>query len=85
MIKFQGSVKGMVLVAAAVLASTASLAAHAQARVVTARATVTAALPAVVSSRGTPAVGRPGSRPTPPAPVVVQPPCKRGGPGITPC
>lgn len=84
MIKFQGSVKGMVLVAAAVLASTASLAAHAQARVVTARATVTAALPAVVSSRG-PAVTRPGSRPTPPAPVVVQPPCKRGGPGITPC
>lgn len=25
------------------------------------------------------------ARPNPPAPVIVTPPCQRGGPGITPC
>jgi hypothetical protein len=28
---------------------------------------------------------RPQVNPHPPRPVVVVPPCKRGGPGITPC
>jgi glucose dehydrogenase len=35
--------------------------------------------------RGQPKAERPGRPPYPPRPVVVVPPCKRGGPGITPC
>ena len=30
-------------------------------------------------------VARAPIRATPPPPIVVVPPCKRGGPGITPC
>lgn len=37
------------------------------------------------SGRGHPKAERPGRPPHPPRPVVVVPPCKRGGPGITPC
>lgn len=35
--------------------------------------------------RGRPPVVRPPIQPHPPHPVIVVPPCKRGGPGITPC
>lgn len=35
--------------------------------------------------RGRPPVIRPPIHPHPPHPVIVVPPCKRGGPGITPC
>lgn len=35
--------------------------------------------------RGRPPVTRPPIHPHPPHPVIVVPPCKRGGPGITPC
>lgn len=35
--------------------------------------------------RGRPPVVRPPIRPHPPGPIIVVPPCKRGGPGITPC
>lgn len=35
--------------------------------------------------RGRPPTIRPPIHPHPPHPVVVVPPCKRGGPGITPC
>ena len=35
--------------------------------------------------RGRPPVVRPPIHPHPPRPVIVVPPCKRGGPGITPC
>ena len=40
--------------------------------------------PRGLGPRGTPVV-RPPIRVTPPRPVIVVPPCKRGGPGITPC
>lgn len=73
MIKFQGSMKGLVLVAVATIASMASVAAHAQRVVPTA------------GGRGGTVQPRPPVRVTPPPPVVVVPPCKRGGPGITPC
>lgn len=35
--------------------------------------------------RGRPPMIRPPIHPHPPPPVIVVPPCKRGGPGITPC
>jgi len=35
--------------------------------------------------RGRPPIVRPPIHPHPPPPVIVVPPCKRGGPGITPC
>ena len=74
MIKFQGSMKGLALVAVATIASMVSVAAHAQ------RVRVTTA-----DGRGGTVQVRPPVRVTPPAKTIVVPPCQRGGPGITPC
>lgn len=38
-----------------------------------------------VGPHGTPQVVRPPIRVNPPQPVIVVPPCKRGGPGVVPC
>lgn len=70
-IKVQGSVKGLAIAALAAFAAMASMSAE-------------AARPAPRTGAGIPMV-RPPLRLTPPPAVVVIPPCKRGGPGITPC
>lgn len=69
--KVQGSLKALVVTAATVVLSMSSMQASAQAG------------PRGAGPRGVPA--RPPVRATPPRPVIVVPPCKRGGPGITPC
>lgn len=71
-IKVQGSMKGLLLAVATVVVAMTSMQAN-------------AAAPRGAGPRGAPPAVRPPIRVTPPAPVVVVPPCKRGGPGITPC
>lgn len=68
----QGSLKALVVAATAVVLSMPAMDANAQ------RA------PGVTGQRGTPSI-RPVRPVVPPRPVVVKPPCQRGGPGITPC
>jgi hypothetical protein len=65
----QGSLKALLLAVAAVGFTMSSFQAAAQAR------------PAGPRGQAT----RPPIRSTPPVPVVVVDPCKRAGPGITPC
>lgn len=69
----QGSLKALVLAATAVLLSMPAMDANAQ------RA------PGVTGSRGPLIRVRPTRPVIPPRPVVVKPPCQRGGAGITPC
>ena len=71
-IKVQGSIKALLLAVATVAVTMTSMQAS-------------AAAPRATGPRGTPPVVRPPIKVNPPAPVVVIPPCKRGGPGITPC
>lgn len=70
--KVQGTLKGLAMASAAIVMALTAVQAEA------------ATPPRGVGPRGTPAV-RPPIKVTPPKPVVVVPPCKRGGPGITPC
>lgn len=72
-IKVQGSIKGLLLAVATVAFAMTSMQANAQTP------------PRGAGPRGTPPAVRPPIKVTPPTPVVVVPPCKRGGPGITPC
>lgn len=72
-LKVQGSLKALVAAATAAVLSMPAMDAYAQ------RA------PTTSGGRGTPTVVRPTRPVVPPRPVVVLPPCKRGGPGITPC
>jgi hypothetical protein len=69
----QGSLKALVVAVTAVVLSMPAMDANAQ------RA------PTTSGGRGTPTVVRPTRPAVPPRPLVVLPPCKRGGPGITPC
>lgn len=71
--KVQGSIKGLLLAVAAATITVTSFQASAQTP------------PRGAGPRGTPAVVRPPIPVAPPEPTVVVPPCKRGGPGITPC
>lgn len=71
--KIQGSLKALMAAATMAVLSLPAMDANAQ------RA------PTISGGRGTPTVVRPARPMVPPRPVVVVPPCKRGGPGITPC
>ena len=71
--KVQGSIKGLLLAVAAAAVTMTSFQASAQTP------------PRGEGPRGTPSAVRPPIRTAPPEPVVVVEPCKRGGPGITPC
>jgi hypothetical protein len=72
--KIQGSFKGLLAAVAVAAVSLTSLQASA----------ATTTVIRSIAPRGTPVVVRPPIV-VPPAPVVVVPACKRGGPGITPC
>lgn len=67
----QGSLKGLLLAAATVVFTMTSMPASAQTP------------PRGIGPRGP--VVRPPVRPRPPGPVIVVPPCRRGGAGVTPC
>ena len=67
--------KALVVAAAAVVLSMSSM----QASAAGGRVAATS------GGRGAPAVVRPARPVGPPRPVIVVAPCKRGGPGITPC
>lgn len=69
--KVQGTLKGLAMASAAIVMCLTAVQAQAQ------------TAPRGAGPRGTPV--RPPIKATPPKPVVVVPPCKRGGPGITPC
>lgn len=71
--KVQGTLKGLAMASAAIVMCLTAVQAQAQ-----------TPPPRGLGPRGTPVV-RPPIRVTPPRPVIVVPPCKRGGPGITPC
>ena len=73
--KFQGSLKGIMMIAAATVSTFAAMQVQAQVR------------PPVVGpgGRNPPTVVRPQPKPAAPRPVIVKPLCSRGGPGITPC
>ena len=74
-IKVQGSMKGLLLAVATVVVAMTSMPANAAGgRVAT-----------TTGGRGAPVAVRPDRPVVPPRPVIVVPPCKRGGPGITPC
>ena len=70
--KVQGSIKGLLLAVAAAAVTMTSFQASA------------ATAPRGAGPRGTPPSVRSVIR-TPPPPTIVVPPCKRGGPDITPC
>lgn len=70
--KVQGSIKGLLLAVAAVTITVSSFQASAQTG------------PRGTGPRGTPPAPRKVIREAP-APTIGVPPCKRGGPGITPC
>lgn len=73
--KIQGSLKALMAAATMAVLSLPAMDASAQ------RAPTVGG-----GGRGTPpTVMRPTRPMVPPRPVVVVPPCKRGGPGITPC
>lgn len=71
--KVQGSIKGLLLAAAVATVTMTSFQASAQTG------------PRGAGPRGMPPAVRAPIRTTPPRPTIVVPPCKRGGPGITPC
>ena len=71
--KIQSSLKALVAASTVAVLAMTSFQASAQ------------TAPRGAGPRGTPPAVRPPIRVNPPAPVVVVPPCKRGGPGITPC
>lgn len=76
--KFQGSLKALMVATAAVVLSMSSMQASAQ--------TAGRGGAATGGGRSAPPVAvRPVRPVVPPRPVIVVPPCKRGGPGITPC
>jgi hypothetical protein len=69
----QGSIKGLLLAAATAAVAMTSLQASAQTP------------PRGAGPRGPTPTPRPAIRATPPMPQIVVLPCKRNGPGITPC
>lgn len=70
--KVQGTLKGLAMASAVIVMALTTAQAQAQTG------------PRGAGPRGG-AIVRPPIRVTPPRPVIVVPPCKRGGPGITPC
>ena len=75
--KVQGTLKGLAMASAVIVMALTTAQAQAQTG-------PRGAGPRGAGPRGG-AIVRPPIRVTPPRPVIVVPPCKRGGPGITPC